>query len=77
MVAITDTNIITKVSKDTTSIRTGIIDEDTKPGMLLLLDTSVEDEPIMQLQFNTIRDIEYIQIKLEELKKQMKTAREI
>ena len=71
MVAITNTNIVTDISKEHTGIRTGVIQEDNNPGMLLLVDTEIDDDPIIQLQFNKIEDVEYLEEKLKELKRQM------
>ena len=39
--------------------------------MLILVDSEIENDPIIQLQFNKIEDIEYLEEKLYELKKQM------
>ena len=71
MVAISNTNIVTDISKEHTAVRVGVINEDNKPGMLLLVDTEIEDDAIVQLQFNKIEDVEYLEEKLKELKRQM------
>lgn len=71
MVAISNTNIVTDISKEHTAIRTGVMDVEEHPGMLLLVDTEIEDDAIVQLQFNKIEDVEYLEEKLKELKRQM------
>ena len=40
--------------------------------MLLAVDEQTEEEPIIQLQFNEIKDVEYMIEKLEDLKNQMR-----
>lgn len=73
MTRITNDTIITAISKENTGIRTGII-ENTKIGMVLLVDEQKEDEPIQQLQFNSKSDLEHFMEKLNELKKQMEVG---
>lgn len=73
MTRVTNNNVITVISKDNTGIRTGII-ENTNVGMMLLVDEQNDNEPIQQLQFNSIIDVEHLMDKLNELKKQMEVG---
>lgn len=73
MTRVTNNNVITVISKDNTGIRTGII-ENTNIGMMLLVDEQNDNEPIQQLQFNSIIDVEHLMDKLNELKKQMEVG---
>lgn len=65
-----DNTIVTVIEEGQTAIRTGVI-EKTEIGMVLVVDEQEENTPIIQLQFNKIEDIDYIQSKLNDLKKQM------
>lgn len=73
MTRVANNSVITVISKDNTGIRTGII-ENTNVGMMLLVDEQNDNEPIQQLQFNSIIDVEHLMDKLNELKKQMEVG---
>lgn len=63
--------ITTIISEDNTGMR---IKAEGKIGTILLVDEQNEDEPIQQLQFNTIRDLEFLIDNLNVLKKQMEVG---
>ena len=70
MTVLTENTVLTNISNKHTSIRSGVI-EDTNIGMMLIVDTEIEEDPIQQLQFDSTADIDFLICKLTELKLQM------